>query len=314
MAMSNKSDSFILNEFWANGIPLGAPGGASGTALHLPVAIRTIAGVTPGMTGDALNVTGVVGQITTIGGATPTFTGGAQHFILAGASLDITVDIDQNEVQITTLAGVTPMMIDRTLGVAVKTTGGATPTFTGGAQHFILTGASPVDATYIGDIKFGEALPAGTNVIGSVTFGVLPAGTNIIGVVSATVTLIAGGQVSATATLLAATGRNIGTVDVSTVGALEQTALTLTNATIVSADTEYYCALPANCRALQFQCRTGNDVRYSLTAGKVATPVEPYFTLKAGGVYYKENLKLAAATLCLAADAGTLKVEVEAWS
>lgn len=64
-------------------------------------------------------------------------------------------------VNVRTLAGVTPMMIDKTLGVAVKTLGGATPlltvgaqhvtiktiagvtpTLTGGAQHFVLTGAS----------------------------------------------------------------------------------------------------------------------------------------------------------------------------
>ncbi len=32
MAMKNKSDSFILNEWWATGVPLGGAGGASGSS------------------------------------------------------------------------------------------------------------------------------------------------------------------------------------------------------------------------------------------------------------------------------------------
>ena len=34
-SMRNKSGNWILNQFWAKGIPLGAPGGASGSVTHI---------------------------------------------------------------------------------------------------------------------------------------------------------------------------------------------------------------------------------------------------------------------------------------
>ena len=204
--MKSKSDNDILNQWWANGVPLSGAGGATGTAVDLPVTAK------------------------------------------------------------------------------VTTIGGATPTLTGGAQHFVLTGASPVDATYIGDIKFGEELPAGTQHIGSATV------------------------------FLAAGDANFGNVDIVTLPALEQTTPALSAVTIAVPDTEYTQGLPANCRAVQFQCRTANDVRYAWATGKVATPVDPYFTLKGGQTYWKENLKLTAATLHVAAAASVLYVEVEAWT
>ena len=51
--MKSKSEADILNQWWADGIPIGTPGGASGSALHLPVAVRTIGGATPTMTSGA---------------------------------------------------------------------------------------------------------------------------------------------------------------------------------------------------------------------------------------------------------------------
>ena len=57
-----------------------------------------------------------------------------------------------------------------------------------------------------------------------------------------------------------------------------------------------------------------DDVRYAFESGKVASGIDPYKTLKAGDVYYKESLKLTAATLCFAAQTAGIKVEVEAWT
>ena len=79
--------------------------------------------------------------------------------------------------------------------------------------------------------------------------------------------------------------------------------------------TEYAYGLPTGCKALQFQCRTANDVLYAFQSGKVPSGgTDPYGTLKSGAVWYKESLALAAATLHVAAAASALRVEVEAWS
>ena len=172
--MKSKSPNDILNQWWADGVPLSGAGGASGAAVALPA-------------------------------------------------------------RITTIAGVTPMMIDKTQGVAVKTIGGATPTMTSGAQLIYQS-------------------------------------------------------------------------------ALEHTTPALTAVTIEAVSTEYVYGLPTNCRSVEFQCRTEYDVRYAFESGKVASGIDPYKTLKAGDVYYKESLKTTAATLHFAADAAGLRVEVEAWT
>ena len=108
-------------------------------------------------------------------------------------------------------------------------------------------------------------------------------------------------------------GVDIGDVDVASVGALEQTTPTFYNLTLTSADTEYVQALPANTRALQFQCRTAYDIRYAFETGKVATPTSPYSTLKNPSVWYKENI-LTSGSLYLASSQASVVVEIETWS
>ena len=93
-----------------------------------------------------------------------------------------------------------------------------------------------------------------------------------------------------------------------------QTTPVLAAVTIAVAATEYSYGLPTNCRSVQFQCRSEYDVRYAFASGKVASGVDPYWTLKAGDVYYKENLKTTAATLCFGANSAVLKVEIETWT
>lgn len=57
------------------------------------------------------------------------------------------------------------------------------------------------------------------------------------------------------------------------------------NLELTLADTEYSLALPANCRRVEWQCRAACDVRFAWEAGKVAGPVAPYATLKAGRTF-----------------------------
>ncbi len=102
-------------------------------------------------------------------------------------------------------------------------------------------------------------------------------------------------------------------VDVDSIGALEQATPTFYNLTMTVADTEYIRALPANTRSLQFQCRTETDARYQFVTGKVATPTAPYSTLKAGDVWYKENMLTSGSLYLASATAGVI-IEIETWS
>ena len=86
------------------------------------------------------------------------------------------------------------------------------------------------------------------------------------------------------------------------------------NVTLTNADTEYSQALPAGTKALEFWARESVDIRFAFTSGKVATPTAPYFTLKSGTTYYKENLNLSGKTLYLASSTAGTNVEIIAWT
>lgn len=98
------------------------------------------------------------------------------------------------------------------------------------------------------------------------------------------------------------------------VAALEAGTPTEYNITLTNANTEYGQALPANTLRLAVRCRSGAQVRYAWTTGKVATPTAPYQTLQAGAEYVLEGVKLASATLYLASAAAGSIVEMEAWA
>jgi len=138
MAMKDLSPNKIFNQWWAGGIPISGAGGASGVPVSLP------------------------SRITMIGGATPTFTAGAQHMILTNASIqiDVTADLDVNEVEITTIGGATPLIDDAdklavsVYGATAASPAGRTPILTNasGVQHVWL--ASALDAE-TDDISIG---------------------------------------------------------------------------------------------------------------------------------------------------------------
>jgi len=102
-------------------------------------------------------------------------------------------------------------------------------------------------------------------------------------------------------------------VDVGTVGALEAATVTEYNVTLTAGDTEYSQALPANTRRLCFRCRTDVACRYAWVTGKVATPVAPYQTLKAGAEYAIDGVKLASSTLYVASTTAGSIIELECW-
>ena len=88
------------------------------------------------------------------------------------------------------------------------------------------------------------------------------------------------------------------------------------NVTLTVADTEYSQAMPANCRAFEFQARTDVAIRWQTVTGKVATPTAPYDTLKAGDYYYSYDLNQGASPSTLyfgSAIAGTV-VEIKSWA
>jgi len=88
------------------------------------------------------------------------------------------------------------------------------------------------------------------------------------------------------------------------------------NQTLTVADTEYAVALPGNTRAFEFQCRTENDVRYAYVPGRVAAPVAPYVTLKAGDYFYSGfvNLPVGGWTVYFASATAGVVVELIAWN
>ena len=90
------------------------------------------------------------------------------------------------------------------------------------------------------------------------------------------------------------------------------------NITLTNGDTEYSITFPTNTKSVMFQNRNPDPVRYAFESGKVATPTAPYFTLKGGAVYSKENVNFAEASGgilylgCEPAYSGDV-VEIEGW-
>ncbi len=82
---------------------------------------------------------------------------------------------------------------------------------------------------------------------------------------------------------------------------------------VAAPDTQYSYVIPAGTRKLKFQNRSDKALRYSFVTGKVATPTEPYFTLKSTGVYYEDNIKLYGKTIYFANDETGDVVEIETW-
>ncbi len=92
------------------------------------------------------------------------------------------------------------------------------------------------------------------------------------------------------------------------------TAVTLYAVTMTNGNTQYSQALPAATKRVEFKCRGLYDIRYAWETGKVATPTDPYGTLKAGTAYDTGNVKLTSPTLYFACATAGQVLEITAWS
>lgn len=198
-----------------------------------------------------------------------------------------------------------------------------------------------IDATYIGDIKFGESLPAGSAIVGKVGIDqTTPGTTNLVNVNGGTsqtsdikVTLdsekVAVSAIDAGTNLIGKVGIDQTTANANEVvvktsalpsgaaTAANQVATTINeyNVTLTVVDTEYSQALPANCKGIEFVSRGGYPVRYAFTTGKVAGLTSPYFTLKSNCSYENPaTLNLSSKTIYFASDNAGDVVELIAWS
>ena len=85
--------------------------------------------------------------------------------------------------------------------------------------------------------------------------------------------------------------------------------------TLTNANTQYSWTPPANVGYFSVQARTSADVRVATVTGKVATPTDPYGTIKAGQVFNSpERMILPPGTIFYFATgtAGTI-LEIEYW-
>lgn len=137
------------------------------------------------------------------------------------------------------------------------------------------------DGRYIGDIKFGESLPAGTDILGKTGIDQTTDGTT-------------------------------NHVHVHGLGA---SAIEVENVTLTVVDTEYNYTIPANCKSIEFWSRGGYPVRWEFTTGHVATPSGDYLTLKSNCSYSSPPaLNLSSKTIYFASDNAGDVVEIVAWS
>lgn len=83
--------------------------------------------------------------------------------------------------------------------------------------------------------------------------------------------------------------------------------------TCTAQNTEYSLALPANVVGFAVQARA-NDCRIAFQAGRVATPTEPYFTVKAAQRPLSvDNLVGTSRTLYVASATNGAVLEVLLW-
>ena len=85
------------------------------------------------------------------------------------------------------------------------------------------------------------------------------------------------------------------------------------------ANTEYSVALPTGTKQFSMQPRTMPDgsevtVRFAFETGKVATPTEPYATMKNGAPFNEYNLYCEGITIYLASSTAGAVVEIVGWT
>lgn len=84
------------------------------------------------------------------------------------------------------------------------------------------------------------------------------------------------------------------------------------NVTLTTKNTQYTQKVPLLTKKIMIQARTSNIVRLAFVTGKVATPTNPYETIKAGTAYYDNDLNTRL-TLFLASDTDAVVAEILCW-
>ena len=83
--------------------------------------------------------------------------------------------------------------------------------------------------------------------------------------------------------------------------------------TLTDADTQYSVTLE-DVAGFSIQCRTAVDTRVAVVTGKVATPTDPYFTLKSGQIWNSpENMKTGSITIYFGTDSAGAIMEIVSW-
>jgi len=85
---------------------------------------------------------------------------------------------------------------------------------------------------------------------------------------------------------------------------------TTINGTLVEANTEYEISLPLNCHKIMFQTRTSAIIQFAFVANESGTN---YITLKAGNLYYDDNIRTNSKVYVQSPTAGVV-MEVLCWS
>lgn len=85
------------------------------------------------------------------------------------------------------------------------------------------------------------------------------------------------------------------------------------NITMTSADTEYSQAFPLNTKKFLFRCRDATVIRFAFETGKVAGPIEPYFTLPINESHKEDFVDLNGIVLYVACGVDAKVVELLVW-
>lgn len=86
------------------------------------------------------------------------------------------------------------------------------------------------------------------------------------------------------------------------------------NVTMTDADHEYEQAITGTVRAYEIATRDRTAFRFSFATGKVATPTEPYKTIAANEVYWKEGVKLTNPTFYFASASAGKVIDLDVWT
>lgn len=85
---------------------------------------------------------------------------------------------------------------------------------------------------------------------------------------------------------------------------------------LTKADTEYSCTIPDRCRRVEVFARNGAEIRWSFTAGNVASAVSTASSahwVQVTTPYVMDNVKLTGKTLYLASSTAATPVQITAW-